>query len=179
MRTNNTQVAKNVQTNNNAVVQQALTAPVSAPVQQPASVPAQAVQYSAPVVQQPTAPSTLRAKRIAAVQVGLHARYRAAKVAKHQNATATHAQNAILAQVQALYAQAGLPVPNTLSVRAVPGLQNNPASAVQGACALVRAYVHANPHATRKMVMQHFTGTNYVNPATVSTQYQRAKNGAK
>lgn len=176
---NQTNAAKNANknANNAALVTAPVSAPATAPAQaQPASAP---VQYSAPVVQQPLAPSTLRAKRVAAVQVALHARYRAAKAQAHVNATATALQANVLAQVQAVYAKAGLAVPNTLSVRAVPGLQQNPASTVTNACATVRAFVHANPTLTRKAVMQHFTGTNYVNPATVSTQYQRAKSGVK
>lgn len=153
----------------------------NANVQQNAA-PQQSVAMVTPVVtaaQHVTVaqPSSLRATRIAKVQVLLHKRYRAAKVLKYTNATATHAQQAILAQVQALYASAGLPIPNTLSVRAVATTQHNPASAVQGACKQVRAFVHAHPTLTRKQVMQHFTGTNYINPATVSTQYQLAKGG--
>lgn len=180
MRTQNTN-AKNVQTNNVAA-QQLLAAPVAA--QQVA--PTQAVAVEQPVAlvtpvvtagQQVTVPqpSSLRAARIARVQVALHARYRAAKLDKHNNANTHAKQQAYMLAVQQLAASMGVPVPNTLSVRNIATPQQHAPSNVQGACATVRAFVHANPTLTRKQVQQHFSGT--INPATVSTQYQLAKQG--
>lgn len=169
MRTQN-QVAKNVQTNNVAA-QQLLAAPV-VPMQQALTVPVVTTAQHT-VVQ----PSTLRMQRVAKVQAILHARYRAAQLAKHVKATATAQQANYLAAVQALAIAHGQPVPTTLSARALVTPQQHAPSAVSGPCATVRAFVHANPALTRKQVQQHFTGTNYVNPATVSTQYQLAKGG--
>ena len=175
MRTN-TNAAKNTANNTNAVAQQALlAAPAAVQASAPVALTVPVVTVAPAAMHTVPAPTSLRAKRIAAVQVGLHARYRAAKQAKH-NAVSVHAkQHAYMQAVQALAAQMGVPVPNTLSVRNIATPQQHAPSNVQGACAVVRAWVHANPTATRKQAIAHFNGT--VNPATVSTQYQRAKSG--
>lgn len=170
--------SKNVQQNNNAVVQAvaAQQAPVVAP-QQPAGLLAPMQQALTVPVVTVVQPTSLRAARVAAVQVALLQRYRAAKVAKHTAAVATWQQSNYLAAVQALAIAHGQPVPTTLSARALVTPQQHAPSAISGPCATVRAFVHANPLLTRKQVQQHFTGTNYINPATVSTQYQLAKGG--
>lgn len=117
-----------------------------------------------------------RSARIAAVQaahntIALQVRstQRAARV---QAATIANQQAYMLA-VQQLATQYGVPVPNTLSVRAVAGAQKHAPSTVQGACGIVRAWVAANPTATRAQALQHFAGS--INPATVSTQYAAAR----
>lgn len=98
----------------------------------------------------------------------------AARTARKQAVQATKQQAYMLA-VQQLAAQYGVPVPTTLSVRAqgINRAQVHAPSTIQGACGVVRAWVAANPLATRAMCLQHFNGT--INPATVSTQYAIAR----
>lgn len=183
--------SKNVQTNNVAAAQQLLTAPVAqqqagvAPQQQAAPVaPQQPVAMVTPVVTvvqpgsvaavQLTAVQQLRANRVAKVQVGRVQQYRAAKLLAHHTATQASLQATLHAQVLALYAQAGMQPP-TQSMRAVPVTQKAPASTIPNVCAAIRAYVHANPTASKAAVIKHFGSA--ANPHTVSTQYQRAKSG--
>lgn len=131
---------------------------------------------------------TLRVTRLQRVAVAAQQRYLAAKtpvlrvayqqkVANAQGAVNTAQQQAYMAVMQQVAAHMGVPVPNTLSVRSVPGVQKNAPSNAPGACARVRAWVHANPSASVAAAKQHFSGSNYVNPATVQTQYQLAKKG--
>lgn len=88
-------------------------------------------------------------------------------------ATAKHAANkaAYCAAVQQVQAQYGISAsaPRSNTNRAVHG-----ASAVQGACAIVRGLVAANPQATRKQVLA-LAAAQGINPATAATQYAVAK----
>lgn len=138
--------------------------------------PPMSAQQVAPVQ---TVAQQRRAFRVALVGNTLRARRNAEKM--QQSAAATlHAKHAAyMADMQALALKHGLPAPTTMSVRSVVGEQKNAPSNTSGACKRVRAFVHANPTLTRKQVQEHFGigGTDYINPATVSTQFQLAKNG--
>ena len=132
-------------------------------------------------VQQVAAKQALRAKRLNAVASALVAQRKAAKQQAYLQATNAYKQVAYLKAAQALAAQYGVALP-TISARATNQsavVQSAPQSAVQGACKLVRAYVHQNSALTVKQVQAHFSlGTaEYINPHTVATQYQRAKHG--
>ncbi len=120
-----------------------------------------------------------RAARIAKAGTLARAQRTNAKQQAYVAATATHNQQAYLLAVQQLAAQYGLPAPATLAVRAVSTKQSNPASSVQGACALVRTWCAANPTATVAAAKQHFSGTNYINPSTVATQHGITRKLAK
>jgi hypothetical protein len=129
-----------------------------------------------------------RAQRLAAVGVALRARFVAAKQAAHVAATqqynvAQYQQHiaALQLQAQQYAAQYGVaPVAlagvHTQSVRAAHlGVQKHAPSANPGACKAVRAWVAANPTATAAQAKAHFSGNNYINPATVQTQYGVAR----
>jgi len=174
--------------NNNAVVAQQVAqqhdvAEQHTVVAEQHTVPMQQ-ELTTPVVEEVVAPAKFsaehyvrRANRVAAIGNTLRARRNAELKQQSQGATLHAKQAAYMAAVQALAAQHGLPVPNTMSVRAVAGEQKNAPSNNAGACKRVREFVHANPTMTRKEVKEHFSGSNYINPATVSTQFQLAKQG--
>lgn len=120
----------------------------------------------------------LRTTRIANLTAALFAQRAANKASAFAHATAAAAQSAYLAQLAALQAAHGInPAHHTLSVRNANNTQQHQPSAQPGACKLVRAWVQNNPTATVAQALLHFapTGTQYVNPATVKTQYRVAK----
>lgn len=123
-----------------------------------------------------TSNNTTRATRLQAVAAATQAIVQGVRVAARnarKQAAQASKQQAYMLAVQQLATQYGVPVPNTLSVRAVAGAQKHAPSTVQGACSVVRAWVAANPTATRAQALQHFAGT--INPATVSTQFAAAR----
>lgn len=99
---------------------------------------------------------------------------RCARVARVANARANAHKGAYLLAVQQLAAQYGIAVPTTLSVRSTGNTQVHAPSAVQGACAIVRGLVAANPTFTRKQVLA-LAQQQGINPATAATQYALAK----
>lgn len=176
---------------NNAVVANAIVADEQHTVvaEQHTVAPEQSVQLTVPVVfaeppmaEQPPVPTAAqmrRAFRIALVGNTLRARRNAEKQQLSAAATLHAKHAAYMADMQALAAKHGLPAPTTMSVRSVPTEQKNAPSNAAGACKRVRAFVHANPTLSRKEVQAHFGpgSTDYINPATVSTQFQQAKGG--
>lgn len=129
--------------------------------------PTQAVVAQATVV----VPATLRAVRIARVQVALHAKRIAKKQAVHAAAASASKQQAYMLAVQQLAAQFGVPVPNTLSVRAYNNPQKHAPSAVQGACAQVHA-IAAQCGGVRATTLAACKAAG-INPATAATQYAK------
>lgn len=131
---------------------------------------------AAPALHTVAAPATLRAQRVARVQVALHAKHIAAKQAKYQTityATKLAAYNAAAAQ---LAASMGLPVPAPAVTRTSVNSTNAPkhaASGVTGACAVVRALAAANGY-NRKATLA-AAAAQGINPATAATQYAIAK----
>lgn len=140
-----------------------------------------AAQQQATVVQ----PVTLRARRVAAVQVALMQRRVAAKQAKFAQVQHAAKVAAYQAAVAALAQQHGLPVPTVaLAPRAnsatvqpssavitVNGVQYKPTKAVHAIAA-------ANPNATRKQVLQLCINAG-INQATAATQYNVFKQQGK
>lgn len=134
---------------------------------------------------------SLRARRLAAVQVGRAAKYRAGKLAAHQAAHAAwvakqqelEQQKAFQLAVQQLAAQYGINVnpaqlaPRANSATVVPssnvvtyeGVAYRPVAAVHAICS-------ANPHLTRKQLIE-LCVQHGVNQATASTQYQVWRKG--
>lgn len=125
-------------------------------------------------MQQPAQPTTLRAQRVARVQVALHAHRIAAKQAKYASvtyATKLAAYNAAAAQ---LAASMGLPMPTP--AKATSGPAKAPQQGVaspSGACATVRALAVANGF-NRKATLA-AAAAQGINPATAATQYAIAK----
>jgi hypothetical protein len=129
--------------------------------------PAQVVVAQATVA----VPTTLRAVRIARVQVALHRNRIARKQTQYVAATTASKQQAYMLAVQQLSAQFGLPVPNTLSVRAYNNPQKHAPSAVQGACAQVHA-IAAQCGGVRATTLAACKAAG-INPATAATQYAK------
>ena len=116
-------------------------------------------------------PATLRAVRVARVQAAL---LRNRIVAKQQAFAAQQQaakQSAYMLAVQQLAAQYGVPVPNTLSVRAHNNQQKHAPSAVQGACAQVHA-IAAQCGGVRAATLAACKAAG-INPATAATQYAK------
>lgn len=116
-------------------------------------------------------PATLRAVRIARVQQALHAKRIAAKQQHHVAQTQHAQQQAYMLAVQQLAVQFGVPVPNTLSVRAYNNPQKHAPSAVQGACAQVHA-IAAQCGGVRSTTLAMCKQAG-INPATAATQYAK------
>ncbi len=129
------------------------------------------VQVVAPVVTV-AQPATLRATRIARVQVALHAQRIAAKQ-QHYVAQTQHAkQQAYLHAVQQLAAHYGIdPAQNTIAVRAVNTVQQHAPSAVAGACKRVHE-IAAQCNGVRSATLAACKAAG-INPATAATQYAK------
>ena len=121
-----------------------------------------------------TAPATLRAQRVARVQVALHAARKAQRAQASANATQAAKAALVLQQVQAVYAAHGMVAP-TQSVRVLATPQQHAPSNKPGTCAAIRVWCVANPLATVAQAKAHFSGSNYANPATVQTQHGVAR----
>lgn len=123
---------------------------------------------------------TLRATRIAAVQQAVVAiaqgARNAARTARLQ-AVAHSKQQAYMVAVQQLAAQYGVPVPNTLSVRAYNKPQQHAPSTQRGACAQVHAIAAAN-NGVRSATLAACKAAG-INPATAATQYAKYAKAAK
>jgi hypothetical protein len=104
-------------------------------------------------------------QRIAAVQ--------AQRAAKHAARITARKQAAYMQAVQQLAAQYGVPVPNTMSVRAYNNAQKHAPSAVQGACARVHA-IAAQYNGDRAATLAACKAEG-INPATAQTQYAKYK----
>lgn len=138
-------------------------------------------QANTPVAQQATvaalvtvaAPTTLRAQRIAKVQVLLHSKRIAAKQQAYHAAQVAHNQQAYMLAVQQLAVQYGVAAPTTLSVRNAVHKQQHAPSAASGACAQVHAIAAANNY-VRAATLAACKQAG-INPATAATQYAIAK----
>lgn len=143
---------------------------VVAPAQAVATVPTLLISNSAPVATV-VQPITLRAARVQAIKQALFARRVAAKQQQYHVSTVAAQQKAYMHAVQQLAAQYGLPVPNTLSVRSVPGAQKHAPSAQAGACAQVHA-IAAQCNGVRSATLAACKAAG-INPATAATQYAK------
>jgi hypothetical protein len=142
-----------------------------------------------------TAAQVLRARRVAAVQAALYARYHAAKQAKHAAAVAAYNEaqqklaneQAFAAALAQLHAQFGIAV-QPVAPRANSATTNPSAQAINvngvllKPVAAVHAICAANPNAARKQVIALCVQAG-INPATAATQYnvykQKHANGAQ
>ncbi len=130
--------------------------------------PAQVVVAQATVV----VPQTLRALRIARLQVALLQQRIAAKQVAHAVRTQAANQQAYLLAAQQLAAQYGInPAHNTLAVRSVHTKQQHAPSAVAGACAKVHA-IAAQCNGVRSATLAACKAAG-INPATAATQYAK------
>jgi hypothetical protein len=136
-------------------------------VKAPQVAPTQVVAPVATVV----VPATLRALRIARLQVALLQQRMVAKKQAFVARNLAAQQQSYMLAVQQLAAQYGLPVPNTLSVRAVNNVQKHAPSAVQGACAQVHA-IAAQHNGVRSATLAACKAAG-INPATAATQYAK------
>jgi hypothetical protein len=123
-------------------------------------------------------PATLRALRVARVQVALYARRIAEKKQAYVARVQANNQRAYMLAAQQLAAQYGLdPAQNTLAVRAVHSKQQHAPSAAPGACARVHALaeqykgVRADVLAACKLAG--------INPATAATQFAKWQKAQK
>jgi hypothetical protein len=116
-----------------------------------------------------TTTNTTRTARVAAVATAYRARARNAKLAAHTAATVAANQSAYMLAAQQLAAQYGVAAPTTLSVRSVRSVQQHAPSAVQGACAAVRALA-ATHNYVRSATLAACKQAG-INPATAATQY--------
>lgn len=126
------------------------------------------------------ATSAVRTARIAAVQQANNALVQqvrsAARVTRVQQ-IAHNKQQAYMLAVQQLAVQYGVPVPNTLSVRAYNNPQKHAPSAVRGACAQVHA-IAAQHNGVRSATLAACAAAG-INPATAATQYAKYAKAAR
>lgn len=112
---------------------------------------------------------TRNAQRIARVQ-----ELRATKNASRRIAATQHAY---MLGVQQLAAQYGMPVPNTMSVRAYNNPQKHAPSAVQGACSVVHTLAEQN-QGVRSATLAACKAAG-INPATAATQFAKWQKAQK
>ena len=116
-------------------------------------------------------PTTLRAIRVARIQVALHTKRITEKKQSYITKTLHAKQQAYMLQVQQLAAEYGLPLPNTLSVRNNSTAQKHAPSATAGACAQVHAIAAAHK-GERKATLAACVVAG-INPHTAATQYAK------
>lgn len=128
---------------------------------------------SAPVVLHTAhVPATLRALRIARVQVALYAKHVAAKAQAHAARTSAANRTAYMLAAQQLAAHYGIAAEHTtLAVRAVHTKQQHAPSAEAGACKRVHA-IAAQCNGVRSATLAACAAAG-INPATAATQYAK------
>mgnify|MGYP003407644418 CR=1 FL=1 len=99
------------------------------------------------------------------------ARVQELRASKHAARQLARTQQAYMLAAQQLAAQYGMPVPNTMSVRAYNNVQKHAPSAVQGACARVHAIAEACGGVRAATLAQ--CKAEGINPATAQTQFAK------
>lgn len=105
------------------------------------------------------------------------ARVQQLRASKNEARRVAATQHSYMLAVQQLAAQYGLPVPNTMSVRAYNNPQKHAPSAVQGACARVHAIAEQN-HGVRAATLAACKEAG-INPATAATQFAKWQKNQK